>query len=103
MTRPDGRTVKLADLAGPQEAAEALGVDHETFRKWRQRYPDMPPPVKVLAGGTGLWLRPDLIQWRTEGGGPKPRTSPESDLSPEPRATTKPTRHLRAVRRDEDG
>ena len=103
MTRPDGRTVKLADLVGPQEAAEALGVDHETFRKWRQRYPDMPAPVKVLAGGTGLWLRPELTRWRAEGGGPKPRPTREVDPAPQPKATRKPRRHLRAVRRGEDG
>lgn len=75
MPRPPRQTVRLVDLVGPQEAAEALGVDQETFRKWRSRYPDLPQPVKVT-GGMGLWLRSDLVRWRERGGGPKRGPSP---------------------------
>ena len=95
MTRPPGRTVKLADLVGPQEAADELGIDQETFRKWRRRYPDLPAPVKVT-GGTGLWLRTELVRWRANGGGPKRGLSPVPE-PPQGPQTAKPKRQLRAA------
>jgi predicted DNA-binding transcriptional regulator AlpA len=97
MTPRPHQTVRLDDIVGPREAAEALGIDQETFRKWRRRFPDMPKAVKVT-GGMGLWLRSELLRWREHGGGPKRKAPPAAEPpSPGPAPGAEPGRHLRSV------
>jgi len=76
--------VRLADLVDLAEAASALDVDADTFRKWQQRY-DVPRPVKRV-GTAGLWLRSELTAWREAGGGPQlgraTRTAPSTHGTP---------------------
>ena len=42
------------------QAAQAIGVSVETFRRWRKEA-KLPQPLKV--GGHNFWLERDLEQW----------------------------------------
>jgi hypothetical protein len=53
------------DLLNAREAAAALGLAHrEAIATYRKRYADFPQPV-ISKGTCVLWLRQDLLDWRS--------------------------------------
>ncbi|MBA3291763.1 MAG: hypothetical protein H0U17_09765 [Actinobacteria bacterium] len=52
------------DLMTTREIAEHYGENHETVKKWFQRYPAPPDPVAVFGakGGRGQWHVYDLME-----------------------------------------
>lgn len=57
--------VDPADLIGPAEVAEIIGITNPGgVSVYRHRYDDFPEPI-VEKGRCLLWLRPDVERWAT--------------------------------------
>jgi hypothetical protein len=54
--------VILADLVGPVEVADMLGVKVNTIAQWRKRFADFPAPLIELSG-TYIWNRHQITEW----------------------------------------
>ena len=60
--------VNTEDLISASEVAQILGLSHyNTVTTYLRRYEDFPHPVVDLSGGRiRLWLRQDILAWKTE-------------------------------------
>lgn len=62
------RYLDAEDLIDAQEVAELLGLaQRNTVSAYQRRYPEMPRPVVNLGQGRcKLWLRSEIVQWRSD-------------------------------------
>ena len=62
------RYLDAEDLVDAQGVAELLGLaQRNTVSAYQRRYPAMPRPVVDLGQGRcKLWLRSDIVLWRSE-------------------------------------
>lgn len=62
-----GTRVDTADLVSASEVADLLGLSHHnSVTTYLHRYADFPRPiVEKSSGHIRLWLRQDIIGWRT--------------------------------------
>lgn len=61
--RVSGPQIELQGLVGPQEVAEALGVQVNTVHVWRKR--GKLPPARVISG-VPIWTLGSILEWARE-------------------------------------
>lgn len=65
-----GPKVDTSDLVSASEVAHLLGLaQHNSVTTYLNRYVDFPRPVITKSGGhIRLWLRSDVVSWRSRRG-----------------------------------